>query len=371
MHKKDGVLKDYEQQIHRQAISLSKTFQSTQVQLIQVLQEIDQHKIFLKMGYTSLFAYALAELQLSESNCATFITVSRKAREVPLLQTEIGNGSLSVHKARRITPVLNKAISEVELKTWIDKAKNLSKRELEHEVAKVLPQSLTPETYRYVAEERLYLKLGVSKETMDRLLQIQDLLSSKRKEHMSLEKVLGEITGDYLNRHDPIEKAKSREERIRKKEERNRALAEIPRDEGEKHCGKVANMNKPSANLHGPGHVILTDSKQDAKWSWTEFTHEARREMIAQWRKNEVMRRDQSQCRFVHSNGQRCKNRRWLHIHHIQPKAQGGGNHVDNLITLCSAHHQFIHWKLEAKTNPHKFLTLKKEEQTSWVERIS
>jgi 5-methylcytosine-specific restriction protein A len=42
--------------------------------------------------------------------------------------------------------------------------------------------------------------------------------------------------------------------------------------------------------------------------------------------------------------GVRCAQRRWLHYHHIIPKHQGGPDTLENLITLCSAHHKMEHF---------------------------
>ena len=32
-----------------------------------------------------------------------------------------------------------------------------------------------------------------------------------------------------------------------------------------------------------------------------------------------------------------------LHPHHILPRSRGGADVLDNLVTLCAAHHQFVH----------------------------
>ena len=45
----------------------------------------------------------------------------------------------------------------------------------------------------------------------------------------------------------------------------------------------------------------------------------------------------------VDSKGNRCENRRWLDVHHVVPRAAGGSNAPENLITLCSAHHRIEH----------------------------
>ena len=34
---------------------------------------------------------------------------------------------------------------------------------------------------------------------------------------------------------------------------------------------------------------------------------------------------------------------RWLHVHHIRMRVQGGTNDMANLVTLCKHHHSVIH----------------------------
>lgn len=38
-----------------------------------------------------------------------------------------------------------------------------------------------------------------------------------------------------------------------------------------------------------------------------------------------------------------CKNHLHVDVHHIRPRADGGSNTMDNLITLCTAHHRAVH----------------------------
>ncbi|MGE0634667.1 MAG: HNH endonuclease signature motif containing protein, partial [Pseudobdellovibrionaceae bacterium] len=50
-----------------------------------------------------------------------------------------------------------------------------------------------------------------------------------------------------------------------------------------------------------------------------------------------------SQCAHTDSDGNRCSQRRHLDIHHIIELSQGGGDELDNLTLLCSGHHKMIH----------------------------
>ena len=119
---------------------LAARFKRAESELIAVLQEVDTARVYLDLGYTSLFSYCVQALGLSEAVTSNFVAVSRKAREVPELQLAIQDGSLSVSKARKITPVLTLESPE----EWIEKAKTLSSRKLEEEVARILPQAAAP-----------------------------------------------------------------------------------------------------------------------------------------------------------------------------------------------------------------------------------
>lgn len=51
-----------------------------------------------------------------------------------------------------------------------------------------------------------------------------------------------------------------------------------------------------------------------------------------------VEERDQGRCRFPS-----CHRRRRLHAHHVRHWSQGGRTDLDNLVLLCSFHHQLVH----------------------------
>jgi 5-methylcytosine-specific restriction endonuclease McrA len=55
--------------------------------------------------------------------------------------------------------------------------------------------------------------------------------------------------------------------------------------------------------------------------------------------KHQVIKRDQGQCAY-HSGSICCENRRWLDVHPIHHRADGGDHTLENLITLCSNHHK-------------------------------
>ncbi len=183
-------------QIHIRALELSATYKKTEGDLLEVLEQVDRHRIYLKHGHSCLFLYVVRELGLSESVAYNLITVCRKAREVPELRALIGQGAITLSNARKIAPVItvqNKAL-------WLEKAASLSQRALEKEIIKVRPQEATPEGASYVTEDRVRLEVGLFETDMLNLRRVQDLLSQAKGKSVTLEEVIVHMTGDHKER---------------------------------------------------------------------------------------------------------------------------------------------------------------------------
>lgn len=161
-----------------------------------------------------------------------------------------------------------------------------------------MPQQAVQEKARYVTETRLELKLGVSEELMQKLRRAQDLISQKERRSATLEEALDAILISYLQKQDPVEKAKRFEVKTKSKDPNNAAAS-----------------------------VLGTHS---------------RRYITAQT-KHQVYLRDQGQCAHIDKENKRCESRRWLDIHHIIPISQKGTHATQNLITLCYNHHKQMH----------------------------
>lgn len=283
--------------IHEKALEVATRFKRAEADLISVLQEVEMAHVFVTLGYMSLFNYCVQALGLSESVASNFVTVARKAREVPVLQSAIQAGELSVSKARKIAPVLTLANQE----EWVEKAKILSTRKLEEEVARVAPREATPERMKFVAEDRLELRLGISKSLKEKLERVRDLESQRTAMPVSIEETLDVLLDVYLESKDPVKRA----ERVLKKKGIN-------------------------ASASVTGHANRVDLSEN-------------RQLIPSSIRHQVQLRDGGQCAHVRASGERCENRRWLDIHHVRPRNEGGGNGLENLVTLCSAHHRMEH----------------------------
>ena len=316
----------FERALHQRALDVSQRYRSAEADLLEVLEKLDEKKVFRALGYSSLFQYAISELKLSESTAYCFITVARKAREIPEIKAEIKAGTLSVAKVKRVVPVLEKENATI----WLEKAKTLPKAALEKEVAKVSPQVLTPEKSKYVTEKRLSLQLGVREELYERLGRVKDLLSQKLRRAASLEDALEAMTDLYLEREDPVERA-------RRAQIRRERFQEEGEDKSMLHSDEL-----------GPGPVVKSElqaksGKRETDLEIVQVAKSVRRKPIPAAVKHAVTLRDGGQCAHMGIQGERCEQRRWLDMHHHVPKSQGGADTVENLQLLCFHHHRAVH----------------------------
>jgi hypothetical protein len=281
--------------------------------LLLALIEVEKNSVHLRLGFSSLFQYAVS-LGLSESVAFSAISVARKMREIPELESEVSE--IGISKLRKIVSVLTPE-NQAE---WVLKAKTLSSRSLEKEVAKVSPRAATPERSRYVSEKRLDLSLGVSEELMLKLRRVQDQVSQSLGRPASLEEALQEMATFYLRHKDPLEKAR-------------RVIAKKG----------FAAQAESCAQAEGPTQAEPAASGPKESKSLNKLFTGTVRTPIPKAIEHQVRLRDQNQCQAPREKGGVCGSQRWIDLHHIKPVSQGGKNTAENLTVLCRAHHRLWH----------------------------
>ncbi len=59
-----------------------------------------------------------------------------------------------------------------------------------------------------------------------------------------------------------------------------------------------------------------------------------------------VHARDRGECQAKLPDGTKCRATRWIHLHHLKPKSEGGPHTAENLLTLCASHHRQWHRRM-------------------------
>jgi len=205
--------------LHLELKTLFKDYFHKESVIIERLQQVSEQKLYRNFGYPSLFQYCVSEFGVSDSRAYLLVGVSRKCAEVPQLKEAIDSGRLTASTAKRILPVIQKDNSDM----WIQKAMDLSQRELEREVAKTCPESTIHERIKAVSENSLEFTCRISPELETKLLRARDIACQRLQKIATWDQALSYIADEYLDRRDPVRRA----ERILGKRQSANAVASI------------------------------------------------------------------------------------------------------------------------------------------------
>ena len=162
----------------------------------------------------------------------------------------------------------------------------MAELKLEREVTAVNPNAQKRERVKPLTPELSELRANVDTQTLENLKVLQDLLSQKERKAASLAETIKWASEVCRNKHDPLRK-------------------------------KLKS-------------VSLGNSKKG-------------RQPVAPSIKAAVHQRDNSQCTHKDEKCERCTEKRWVQMRHIQNVRYGGTNTPPNLTLLCFAHHQLRH----------------------------
>lgn len=343
--------KKYLISIHRQTLLAVKELKSKEAVLIRRLQQVDQNKVHRFCGYNSLYQYCLKALELTENQACDYIRVARKALELPELQQDINSGVLSVSKARRIIPVAD----QDNYREWSQKAKSMSKRELEKAIAQINPKYNVPDHFKPVADNLIHMQGAITEEVLEKLNRAKEILSQKNKEMVKLNDILDSALNEFLFRHDPKEKAKR--QRVKRQNKKSISTQEVKGFTGQPGPGREGDAlsgqdNKASSiNVSGVNGVnvkrvngVLKVKKKSRVLRGSKSSH---RLAIPSHIKYKVLERDQYCCQWTYPDGSRCKERHFIELRHKIPYSHGGDHSEDNLLVLCHGHHVAHHESLK------------------------
>ena len=284
------------------------------VELLDYLNEIDRRDLYLKLGYSSMFAFAVGKLKYSESQAYKRIKAARCINEYPETREMLAEAKLNL-----CTIVLAyKELSAENKEELLNKLSGTSKRKAEKILASDKPITKAPDKIKAIGkvdksseslaiftcpgassenskleeQEVLHeIKFQAADEFVEKLEEVKSLLSGKFPRGASLEEVFSECMEAYLDKHSPIRREKRRAKR------------------------KLRSVKTNTNTRHIPASV-----------------------------RDEVFIRDNHQCAYTSDDGIRCECKHNLHIDHIKPFALGGRSEFDNLRLLCGPHN-----RMEAK----------------------
>jgi len=247
--------------------------------LIASLAELDARKLYLGLGYSSLFTYCTEHLGLSRHAANNRMEAARTARRFPVVLDLLMSGDVTMTNVA----LLSKYLTDENHLALLEAARRKTKGEVLAQVAEMDPRPEFDSLVVPLGDGRFRLEVTVSTEAYRDLQRLQNLLRHSIP------------TGDpALVVAHALSQARAHVER--------RTLADVRRP------------------------------RRGVGVSRTRYVPAAVR--------REIWKRDGAQCAFVGSAG-RCTERTFLEVHHVIPFAADGGATVENLQLRCRAHNNY------------------------------
>jgi len=304
--------------------------------LVAHIAEVDERRLYLPAGYTSMHAYCLGELHLSEDAAYKRIRAGRAARQFPILFTALAEGRLHLSAVCLLTSHLTAANA----KELIEAGTHKGRSEIERWLAQRLPQPdalrLDDGVYPVPSEQLVPSSVAGSESACDP--EAEGALAAGSR-------APGKLASG------PVEVASPPTRLSPLSPERYTIQVTILRATHDKlrHAQALLGHSIPSGDV-----ASVLDRALDSLIAQIERrklgatpkprrqprpTH-GRRHVPAATRRA-VWERDQGQCTCVGENGRRCGARARLEFDHVDPVARGGQATVERMRLRCRAHNQY------------------------------
>jgi len=278
-------------------------------ELIRYLCEVDRRKLYLELGYPSLFAYCCKALGYSESAAYRRIAAARVYRDNPEVYQKLVEGELTLCAVAELL----KVISPKNKEELFSKVKGKSKQE----VYSVVAEYRAPETG---SNRRESVRIRQIETSTVPLLKSQ--AQSTEQPHARSYTVTIELSEEEMA---VVQEAQTILSTARVKETLLKSARKVVQ-----HHKSLRVKREHRVARKGISRELLPPEEVDKN----------RSRYISADVRHGVEVRDGGRCSYVASDGTRCCETKNLEFDHRVPFALGGKSDANNLRLLCRAHNK-------------------------------
>ncbi len=317
------------QKLLRDLDELVAKSRQNEADLLAYLAEVDQRKLYLEQGYSSMYRYCTEALHFSEATAFHRIRAARAACAYPLVFEQIREGALHLAGVNLLAPELTLE-NHVEL---LGLACHKSKRAIEELLANRAPKPDVPARVRKLPDPRptppVRMPLAIAEPTGEARRREAALAPPLPRAQSTAATPLGgkrfkiQFTGDQAL----CDKLREAQALLRHQipggdlaEIFDRALTSLLEDAKRKKFAQTSRPRSRSRASQKPG----TASRH--------IPAEIRRAVVA---------RDGGRCAFVGPNGRRCGSRDFLEYHHQDAWARAKRHSIDRIELRCRGHNHY------------------------------
>lgn len=308
------------------------------------LQEIDRRKLFLGLGYASLFDYLVNGAKYSAASAQRRIEAARLMNEVPTISDKLQSGDLNLSQIGEIQKSVKHAERVHQVK--VDKSTKAALVEQVLKQDKTTTQQIcaTSLNIPVIEDERVKtqkdksrrIELTLTEEQFDKFEKIKGLLAHKnlqKRRTQSMNDILETLFDEVLDKSYFGEYSK-------KEVSANGAIDRNKRGLNNKSIS-AAEIQSTHPNAE-KGWRDSKEVKGSEKWKDSEKWQDSEEwNCLTPKRKRTILAEDQC-CQYENpETGKICGSTFNLHVDHIQPRQFGGRNNAGNLRVLCRAHNLY------------------------------
>ena len=355
------------QQLLSQTKLLVQKERNIHIQVLHHLEEIDFRKLYLELGFSSLFDYAVKELGYSEGAAYRRIKAMKLCRDLPDTENRLQSGKLSLSSACQLQAFFEKQAKKVKTEKFKTKVKlshqtEIQKNTLLHQdvkkeiqktndssfslsrekkqdlvkkaegcstratmklLSEVDPSlSVSKEQTRFLGNGKVEIKLVIDESGHKKLEELKSLLSHKSP-ILSHGELLSILLEEALEKYDPgrkkVRKTTQKEKVTSPKKWESKGI-----DNKQGHKNKAGQPIVTSSQKLGAQQASRLAATSSQKWEYRSKAKKINRVIPSSLRKH-IWERDEGQCTYIHLQTKRkCSSKHLLQIDHIRPFSLGG-----------------------------------------------
>ena len=285
------------------------------VEFLWHLAEVDRRRLFLEMGYSSLFAFCTERLRLTRSAAFRRTTAARLLVRFPAVEEYLSDGRLCLTTLVELRDVLEDSTHE----TVLEQAAWKTEDEVKVLVASLRPQPTPMDFVRRVPEPaRVEARPPMPEPAPVELAAPVHRAPAARSEPIDadLYRVGMTIGREFKEELDEIKAMLSHKIPDGNLEAVLRECVRVTRE--------VYRKRRRGSDRQRAGKTTSAEGRR--------IPVEVRRQ---------VWDRDEGRCTFTSRDGRRCGSAHQLEFHHRLPYAMGGAATVDNITLHCRAHNGY------------------------------
>ena len=310
----------------------------------------------VELGYGSFYEYTERLFGYGPRLTQEKIRVAEALAWLPEAAEALKTGSISFSAVRELTRV---AVPSTE-REWLEAARGRTVREVEELVSGHRPGSL-PDDVPDSEAKRQVIRLEVAGEALATFREAMAKIRRDAGEALDDDAAVLLMSRQVLE--GPRDEGRSSYQvaltvcelcRQGKQQGRGKLIEVSPEvvamaECDGQHIGHVERSTEPSA------HVGAHEEPARAK------------QTVPPALRREVLRRDDGRCRVPG-----CRHATYVDVHHLELRSEGGKHTLENLVTLCCAHHAALHrGRLSVEKTPSGGLTFRHADGTAYGQPIS